>query len=130
MPAIGLHHFNIRVPAASLDMLRDFYRDLLGLEEGFRPPFGSTGYWLYAAGHPILHLSIRREGEPPADGRAGAIDHIAFACTGLAAMCDRLEAMGIEYRVAHVPLAAQRQVFIRDPAGNGVELNFPETEAG
>jgi catechol 2,3-dioxygenase-like lactoylglutathione lyase family enzyme len=125
MPATGLHHVNIRVPFSELAGLRDFYCQLIGLAEGFRPLFGSVGHWLYAGNDPILHLSVRREGESMA---GGAIDHIAFACRDLAAMRAKLDATGIAYRLAHVPQARQFQVFLRDPAGNGVELNFPESD--
>ena len=37
----GLHHINLRAPAELLATLRDFYRDVLGLEQGERPNFGS-----------------------------------------------------------------------------------------
>jgi glyoxylase I family protein len=37
----------------------------------------------------------------------------------------RLDALGIAYRSADVPMTRQRQLFLKDPAGNGVELNFP-----
>lgn len=107
-----------------LDRIRDWYRDVLGLAQGERPPFGNFGYWLYADGRPILHLSEAGAGENhPAPG-AGTFDHVAFTCTDLAAMRERLDALGIAYRVADVPLNRQRQVFLKDPAGNGVELNF------
>ena len=42
-------------------------------------------------------------------------------------MHDRLNELagrGIEYRTASVPLTGQAQLFFRDPAGNGVELQF------
>ena len=31
-----------------LDELRDFYRDVVGLTVGDRPPFRRFGYWLYS----------------------------------------------------------------------------------
>ena len=55
---------------------------------------------------------------------SGTFDHVAFTCTGLAAMRARLDALGISYRLADVPLTRQTQIFLEDPAGNGVELNF------
>jgi hypothetical protein len=39
-----------------------------------------------------------------------------------------LAAHGIEWRTARVPLIGQIQLFVRDPAGNGVELNFAADE--
>ena len=59
----GLNHINLRAPAELLAVLRDFYRDVLGLTVGPRPGFDSDGYWLYAGGHAIVHLSTQRAGE-------------------------------------------------------------------
>lgn len=124
MPATGLDHFNIRVPFEMLDAVRRFYIDLLELKEGFRPPFGSTGHWLYLGDQPVLHLSVFKDRTTRLLEGAGAIDHIAFACADFDAMCRKLESHGIAYKVADVPVINQRQIFFRDPAGNGVELNF------
>jgi catechol 2,3-dioxygenase-like lactoylglutathione lyase family enzyme len=124
MPALRLDHVNVRVPTELLDTLRSFYIDILGLKDGFRPPFGSVGHWLYAGDQPVLHLSVTRNGQPGPVKGGGAVDHIAFACEDFSAMCRRLESLGIEYRTTVVPVLEQRQVFFRDPAGNGVELNF------
>ena len=128
MPVRGLDHYNLRASRAMLDRLRDWYRDAIGLEVGERPPFRFHGYWLYAGGRPILHLSEASAGEEhPAPG-AGTFDHVAFACFGLSAMRARLDSLRIPYRVADVPLTGARQIFLEDPAGNGVELNFGARE--
>lgn len=119
-----LNHYNLRAARPVLDRLRDWYRDTLGLEVGERPPFNNFGYWLYAGANPILHLSEAAPGEEhPAPG-AGTFDHVAFTCTDFDATRARLDARGIAYRVADVPMTRQRQIFLEDPAGNGVELNF------
>jgi catechol 2,3-dioxygenase-like lactoylglutathione lyase family enzyme len=125
----ALNHYNLRASRAMLDRLRDWYRDALGLEVGERPPFRFHGYWLYAGGRPILHLSeAAPEEEHPVPG-AGTFDHVAFTCSGISSMRERLDALRIPYRVADVPLTRQRQLFLHDPAGNGVELNFDAREA-
>lgn len=124
MPIREINHYNLRGPREVLDRLRDWYRDALGMQTGERPPFNNFGYWLYGGGHPILHLSeAGREETHPVPG-AGTFDHVAFTCTDLAAMRARLDALGISYRFAEVPLTRQAQIFLKDPAGNGVELNF------
>jgi catechol 2,3-dioxygenase-like lactoylglutathione lyase family enzyme len=122
-----LHHFNIRAPAALLDSIRDFYVEVLGLVDGDRPPFRFAGYWLYADGHPVAHLMAAREGQA-LPGEAGSIDHVAFACSDYEAMCRHLRQRGIEFRTSTVPGTAQRQVFFRDPIGNGIELNFTPSD--
>lgn len=129
MPVEGLNHYNLRAPREILDRLRDWYRDAIGLEVGERPPFRFHGYWLYAGKRPILHLSEASPGEAHAVPGNGTFDHVAFSCTGIAAMRARLDAAGIRYRVADVPLTGVRQVFLEDPAGNGVELNFDASAA-
>lgn len=121
MAALGLHHFNIHAPRADLHGVRDFYVEVLGLVEGFRPPFASFGYWLYAGDEPVVHLSAD---EAMTAGDRGAIDHVAFRCTDFNAMCGRLDSLGIEYALSEVPGQGIRQVFFTDPLGNGIELSF------
>ncbi len=124
----ALNHYNLRASRALLDELRDWYRDVLGLDVGERPPFRFHGYWLYAGGHPILHLSEASVGERHPVPGTGTLDHVAFTCAGLDAMRARLDAMRVSYRVADVPLTGARQIFLEDPAGNGIELNFDARE--
>lgn len=124
--AVAFSHFNLRAPRALLDELRDFYRDVVGLADGPRPPFRSFGYWLYAGGQPVLHLSETRPGEQRSAGIATTFDHVAFACIDRAGMEARLRQRAIAYDLAEVPATRQVQIFLNDPAGNGVELNFDE----
>lgn len=124
MPAIGLNHYNIRAPKPLLKELRDFYCDLVGLVEGERPPFKSFGYWLYAGSSAVLHLSAAGDDEARATSLKTTFDHVAFSCTDFDAMRANLDARGLVYTLADVPLRQQRQLFFDDPAGNGVELIF------
>jgi len=152
-------HINIRVPQSKLARCRDFYCDILGLEVGPRPPFNSTGYWLYADGAPVVHLVAERPAAPAPDSTEAAsapaaltpdlaqvasdsaaagpdperaaperghvsLDHVAFRCTGLRAVLDKLAANGITYRTSTVPGLDIMQVSITDPAGVGIELSF------
>ena len=124
MPVAGLDHCNLRAPRELLQALRRFYIDVIGLEEGWRPPFHSRGHWLYAQGRDLVHLTEAAADGIRVPGVNGTFDHIAFACTDPDAMEARLRRHGIDYTVEVVPATAQRQVFLRDPAGNGIELNF------
>lgn len=125
----GLHHINLRAPAELLVTLRDFYRDVLGLEAGPRPDFGSRGYWLYAGGHPVVHLSEQLPHEPPRSpvnpAAASTFDHTAFAGTDPTETAARLHALGVPFRESRSAQTGQHQFFLKDPAGNGVEINFP-----
>lgn len=120
----GLNHINIRAEQPLLDHLRDFYRDVLGLEEGYRPPFAAAGYWLYAAGMPVLHLYEAAPGQNRPETTRGPIDHFAFDCSDLDAMTARLTGAAVAHTVKHLPEAGNRQIFLFDPAGNRVELQF------
>jgi len=121
MKVAGLNHVNIAAPRELLERVRAFYVDVLGLSEGDRPPLASHGYWLYAGDEPIVHLSLR---DSTAGNGAGAIDHFALTCHGLAPMLALLTRLGVVHRAVRVPGRAQVQIFLRDPAGVNVELNF------
>lgn len=129
MPAIALGHYNLRGDRATLDVLRDFYVTYVGLEVGPRP-LKNFGYWLYAGGRDVLHLSENRPGEVRQRELKTGFDHVAFTCTALPVMLAKLEAAGIVYRHVVVQAAAgfstQQQVFFSDPCGNGIELNFAD----
>ncbi len=123
MPVTHIDHYNIRVPLDELESLARFYSEALGLTVGERPPFRSTGRWLYAAGQPLLHLTAFN-GNKAATAHTGRFSHIALKCEDLVAAIARLDACGVRYEVEEVPLLGQRQIFFTDPAGVGVELNF------
>jgi catechol 2,3-dioxygenase-like lactoylglutathione lyase family enzyme len=139
MTIIGLHHFNIRVAANELAVLRTFYTDVVGLSIGPRPPFQSVGTWLYAGSNPILHLTQMNSGETVAPGSPGALpesrenrcsafDHIALACSDLDESLARLIRHGIQYSRSEVPSIGQVQLFFRDPSGVAVELIFASSD--
>lgn len=123
----GLNHVNLRAPAPLLEQLRAFYRDVLGLQEGERPAFASRGYWLYAGGVAVMHLSVQRDDETPraASDVPGVFDHFALTASDPSALAQRLQAHGVAFEVSRSDLTRQHQFFFNDPAGNGVELNFP-----
>jgi catechol-2,3-dioxygenase len=124
MPVSGLHHFNLRADADTLIRLRDFYIDVVGLKPGYRPPFKSAGYWLYAGDAAVLHLSHTTPGEDRPVSVLGTFDHVAFAAHDHAACLAALIAHNVPFSQDVIPATQQRQVFFNDPAGNGVELNF------
>jgi catechol-2,3-dioxygenase len=120
----GLDHYNLRGSRTVIDELRSFYVDVVGLQPGFRPPFKSAGYWLYANDRPILHLTVAADGECRPPNVTSTFDHVAFACTDLAKFQTVLRERNIQYTDDRIPGTGQRQIFFADPAGNGVELNF------
>jgi len=128
MPLNALNHFTIR--PADLEHTKAFYSDVLGLPVGYRPPLGFPGYWLYCGDVPTVHLIGPRDSDPGprAAGHTGLLDHIAFSCTGLAAMKANLANRGIAFQERVIPRDRQTQLFLHDPDGIAVELNYPPEE--
>jgi catechol 2,3-dioxygenase-like lactoylglutathione lyase family enzyme len=119
----AMNHFTAL--SSDLDATRRFYGELLGLEEGPRPPFKFPGIWFYAGKQPILHIIA---GRPlPADP-AGVIDHMAFTAHDLPATAAKLKQQGIEYDLRRLAGGTQWQLFCRDPNGAVVELDFDGSE--
>lgn len=124
MQNLGIAHYNIRAGRELIEQLRDFYVAAVGLTVGLRPPFDSFGVWLYAGSSDVLHLSEMRASEQRRCGSDLTFDHVAFHCIDSPLFEERLATLGISYRRAVIPESGAVQLFFRDPAGNGVELNF------
>jgi catechol 2,3-dioxygenase-like lactoylglutathione lyase family enzyme len=121
MPVTALQHVNIR--CADVERSRTFYR-LLGLIDGDRPPFASMGYWMYAGAEPVVHLVQKKVGEAVLGPGTGELDHVALGAAGLATMRAELNRHGIAFREAVVPRDGSVQLFVPDPDGVTLELNF------
>ena len=124
MAITGMNHFTVLTDDVGATVA--FYRDLLGLAEGPRPPLGFPGAWLYAGGQAVLHVV---GGRPRSELRAGAIDHMAFSATGLAAAIAALDAKGIAHQCRQQAGSGVWQVFFHDPSGAKVELDFAPEES-
>lgn len=135
----SLNHFSVRTN--SLNKTRFFYEDILGLQVGPRPSFPFPGLWLYlgdissprnAVVHVIssegsqegleAYLGSRVVGE---DGSKGALDHVAFFALNKHDFIKRFEKHGVHYRERIIPDLQLHQLFVDDPNGIVIELNFP-----
>lgn len=117
-----LDHFNIRTRILG-ETVR-FYEDVLGLEKGARPDFAFPGAWLYSEGRAVVHLvdiSPTAEAQKP---DSGVVHHVAFVSSGFSAMKQRLQAKGVAFEAREVPGGDLWQIFIRDPNGVMIELNY------
>lgn len=140
---LQLNHFSIR----SLDLAacERFYVDVLGLAVGPRPPFPFPGLWLYAGdtgvySNAVVHIigidrndpeGLRKYLGDRAEGElkgTGAVDHLAFFASDLAGTMARLRRLGVPCRERSVPLLGLHQVFVDDPNGVVIEINFPSIE--
>ena len=142
--ALTINHISIRTN--DLAATRHFYADVLGLTDGPRPPFPFPGAWMYRGDHAdianaVVHIiGTDREEQKGLDSYLGArdetnlkgtgsIDHIAFFADGLSGMLDHLEAKGVTCRQRTVPSIGLHQVFLEDPNGVTIELNYAAAEA-
>lgn len=129
-----LDHF--LVMTHDVDATRDFYRDLLGFSEGPRPDLGFLGHWLYLGDVAVIHIAdwatytahSQRLGIPvtaPAPG-TGPLDHVAFNGEDAQrdALVQRLQAGGVDFHPHDSTGIGLRQVFLTDPNGLKLELNF------
>jgi catechol 2,3-dioxygenase-like lactoylglutathione lyase family enzyme len=107
-------HVNLSVD--DVERARAFYGGLLGLEDAPRPAdAGRAGCW-FRLGDVELHLSL----EPGADNAASK-RHVAFEVEDLDAARLRISAAGVAIDDGR-QLAGVRRFFVRDPAGNRLEL--------
>ncbi|WP_168797979.1 VOC family protein [Pacificoceanicola onchidii] len=128
MQVTSLFHisFKTQKPKASVR----FYKEVLGMEEAPRPPFDFPGFWLKlntSQGEVPLHLytddvALNDDGSIP-EG-TGVIDHLAFSAHGFQETRDRCARLGVEYRERSVPSLSLVQLFLYDPNGIQIELNF------
>ena len=123
MPATAMNHFTILTDDVAATV--EFYRDLLGLAEGWRPPLAFPGAWLYAGESAVLHVIGGRE---RGELKAGVIDHMAFSATNLPDTLARLAARNVVHTCRRLPEAGTWQVFFFDPNGARVELDFTPDE--
>ena len=120
MAAVGLNH--VSIVARVLDESIRFYVDVLGLETVPTPDFGFPVQWLQA-GELQVHL-FERPDEPPRHA------HLALEVDDVVAVYERAAGLGIldrtfGYSIAELP-GGEAQLYIRDPAGNLVELDHPD----
>ncbi len=130
MPTIkALDHANIITDDLTASVA--FYQDVLGLEVRDGPPPLPPRWvkWLYDnAGRPIIHLVSADMNQPIERDTSGmftgSLHHIAFDCTGYDEMCDKLDDLRVEYAYNELPAIGLSQLFIEDPNGVLLELNF------
>lgn len=128
MPLKRIEHYNIHTTRLAETV--DFYDRVLGMKTGARPPFAFPGAWIYLGDTPVLHL-VDVTGAGPASRAGqhgtGALDHIAFEAVDLPSMRATLARESVAYRERIVPRTGITQLFLEDPNGLLLELNFAET---
>jgi catechol 2,3-dioxygenase-like lactoylglutathione lyase family enzyme len=116
----AIHHVNL--VTTRLAEMTDFYVSVLNLTVGPRPPFLSTGAWLYAGDQPVVHLV---EGAPGRRDPVPQIEHFALAARGLVELQTVLRGRGVPFRASAIPGIDWPILNLADPDGNKVEIVFP-----
>ena len=138
MPGLKLGHYSIRT--GHLEASRRFYTEAIGLRVGYRPAFDFPGVWLYLdedeSEFGVVHIigvdsdsadALKAHlGERDGDQLtgSGAVDHMAFLATGPDEAKARFDRLRIPYEERAVPSMALTQIFVVDPSGVTIELNY------
>ena len=128
MPATDLHHLAIKTH--DVDATVEFYNEIIGSHSVKRPNFNFPGAWLQF-GETMIHLyggdAAKNKGGGHDQGSA-AIDHIALSARGFDEMRKAIEERNLNWRQFDIPSFNLRQLFVHDPNGVLVELNFDTTQ--
>ena len=138
MPLSHIEHFLVQTE--SIEKTRDWYVRVLGLREGPHPDFKFPVCWLYLGDRDVVHITQggvavsenRRKyvgQESTATLGSGVVDHIAFRATGLQGMLELLKREKIEFKQRMVSDQGLYQLFLFDPNGVKIELNYANDEA-
>ena len=138
MPLSHIEH--VLIQTADIARTVEWYVRVLGMRAGFTPDFRFPVQWLYLGERDVVHVT--EGGANTSENRkryvgqqstatqgSGAIDHIAFRCTGLAETLAHLRAEGVDFKERQVNDQGLYQLFLFDPNGIKVELNFANAEA-
>ncbi len=141
MPIEKLAHYSIRT--RDLDASVKFYTEVLGLSVGYRPNFEFQGAWLYRGGdeaeYGVVHIILEGGSDQGAlsaylgdrasreDSGGGPLDHVAFLARDWPTLRSHFQDLGVIYRERAVPDLGLHQVFLEDPSGVTIELNYPSS---
>ena len=138
MPLSHIEHFLLQT--ADMEKTRAWYVNVLGMRVGPNPDFKFPVCWLYLGGKDIVHIteggaqvSENRKKyvgqESQATHGTGVLDHIAFRATGLRQMLEHLRAQEVDFKQRQVSDQGLYQLFMVDPNGIKIELNYANAEA-
>ena len=124
MPLSDLHH--VALKTQDLAASEEFYVEVLGMEKVDRPEFDFPGAWLQM-GETMFHLMAGYAARGP-DGEtyrgSGAVDHLAIKAQGFDTLREKFESSGVRYKENNIRDFGIWQLFVNDPDGVIIELNF------
>ena len=122
MRATGINH--VSIAAADLEESTRFYEEVFGMERIATPIFDTPVQWL-RVGDLQLHLFLEPDGTPPSR------HHLGLTIDDFEAAYEAVQAhTSAEWGAQLVELpSGQLQLYFRDPAGNLIELNWPDADS-
>lgn len=116
MRILEIDHIQLAMPEDGVDRAREFYGEVLGLEEVPRPETISrnVGLW-FAAGTVRVHLGVERDFQPSKKA------HPAFVVEGATELFANCRARGFGVTEA-ADLEGFRRAHVYDPFGNRIEI--------
>ena len=138
MPLTYMEHFLLQTE--DIEATKDWYVKILGFRVGPAPDFKFPVYWLYLGDRDVLHITTGGKNvsenrkkyvgqESQATHGTGVLDHIAFRATGLRQMLEHLRAEKVDFKQRQVSDQGLYQLFMLDPNGIKIELNYANAEA-
>ena len=138
MPLSHIEHFLLQT--ADMEGTRKWYVEVLGMRVGPNPDFKFPVFWLYLGDKDVVHVTEGGKGvsenrrkyvgqQSDAVSGTGVVDHIAFRATGLRDMIAHLTKLGVDFKQRRVDDQGLYQLFMLDPNGVKVELNYAGDEA-
>lgn len=113
---LAIDHVQLAMPPQQEDRAREYYRDLLGLQEVPKPealaPRG--GCW-FQSGRVAVHLGVQEDFVPAKKA------HPAFIVSDLDALKERLESAGYEV-IVDTSVPGVKRFHTADPFGNRLEF--------
>lgn len=125
MQITKLDHVNVRT--TQLNVMQDWYTQVLGLQGGFRPSFPFPGAWLYAGETVVVHL-VGIDGDPAVGSEANLkLEHFALSATDVEGFEDSLKSSGERYQRNELPELNLVLFNLWDPDGNHIHVDFTTT---
>jgi catechol 2,3-dioxygenase-like lactoylglutathione lyase family enzyme len=134
MAILSLDHVNVRTRNVAGTLA--FFRDVLKMAVVPAPGMTNTldgGWVLDNQGGAVVHVGSFSQPypsdgfDPPVESQGrGSVHHVALNCTGYHAMRERLKSLDLIFAENEVQAISLRQLFVREPNGVLLELNFRE----
>jgi catechol 2,3-dioxygenase-like lactoylglutathione lyase family enzyme len=114
----------VSISAVDLEESARFYEEIFGMERIATPTFGVPVQWL-RVGDLQLHLFLDQSEAPPRHHLGLTVDDFDAAYLAVKERGQGADAW--RWRLVELP-SRQVQLYFRDPAGNLIELNWPDAD--